>query len=378
MNILIDCSYIGKIWKPSDSLVIYAARLIQGFQKYSHHEIHVLIWRDKEELMDNLVNCEVNKIVLDREELTTSWRPYYRLCGFLPQKLRQEIDKRHITIVLLPFHCDVLFFYPKHIKHYAIAHDMLIYDMNKKKRGKIQYFLWYHYQNLLHRKFTRLISISKSTRDEVLERTGIESDVVYNSLPFDFKLKEEKVECISGKRYILDVNGFGLRKNTETLICAFNNIKNSVPHLLYLKGGNPDEYRYDVLAKLVAELGLEDRVIFDPYYRTEGEMRYLYSHADLFVSPSLKEGFGWTPIEAAVLKAPVLVSEIEVFKEVTCNKITMFDPHSPEDLANKMMQILDNPPSEQERTELSEFFIGRYSLKNQIMRLEELMIQDNR
>ena len=102
-------------------------------------------------------------------------------------------------------------------------------------------------------------------------------------------------------------------------------------------------------------------------------MRYLYSHADLFVSPSLKEGFGWTPIEAAILKTPVLVSDIVVLKEVTCGKIPTFDPHSPDDLAEHSQEILDNPPGERERTELADFFLDKYSLKNQIAQLEAII-----
>ena len=93
----------------------------------------------------------------------------------------------------------------------------------------------------------------------------------------------------------------------------------------------------------------------------------------MFVSPSLKEGFGFTPIEAAILKTPVLVSDIEVFKEISCGKIPTFAPSSPEDLAQHIMAILNNPPSEQEREELAEFFLHRYSLENQIRRLEEIM-----
>ena len=104
-------------------------------------------------------------------------------------------------------------------------------------------------------------------------------------------------------------------------------------------------------------------------------MRYLYSHADLFVSPSLKEGFGWTPIEAAIHKVPVLVSDIEVFREVTCNRLPLFDPYSPEDLAEKMLKILSDPPSKEARTKLADFFQDKYSLRRQIDRLTEIFLQ---
>ena len=100
---------------------------------------------------------------------------------------------------------------------------------------------------------------------------------------------------------------------------------------------------------------------------------FLYSHADLFVSPSLQEGFGYTPVEAAIMKTPILMSDIEAFRDVLCGKVATFDPCSPEDLAKKILMIISNPPSEQEKNELAEFFLDRYSVKNQILQFEAIM-----
>lgn len=372
-NLLIDCSYMEKAFVSSGSLVIYAARLIQGFQKYSHCRIHVLLWREMEDALDQFVDQEYEKIVLDRDKVFTSWRPYYRLFGFLPRQLKEEMRRRNISTVLLPIHLFGFLYFSSPYRHYAIVHDLILYDNVKKERGKLSYFIWHKYRSMLTRKFPHLISISKATHDELLRRDGKESEIVYNSIPFDFTTQEQPIEAIRNKQYILDVNRFHQTKNAEILIRAFNLIKNVIPHILYLKGDHKCERERKELERLVNELGLNDRIVFDHSFRTEGEMRYLYSHADLFVSPSLLEGFGWTPIEAAVNKTPVLISDIEVLKEVSCYKIPTFNPHSPEDLAKQMLTILQDPPSEQEKTDLAEFYIGRYSLSHQIKQLEEIM-----
>lgn len=372
-SLLIDCTYINRFFDSSNSLVIYAVSLIKGFVKYSHFHIHILVWREKVAFIDELLGMEVDKIILDHSDLTISWRPYYRLTGFLPNKLRKEINERHISKVLHPFHYGVLFFFPRTIKLYGVIHDIFLYDKVKGERGKISYFIWYHYQRYFLRKFSGLISISKKTHDDFLEREGVNSEIVYNSIPFNITIVEQPVKNVLGKQYILDINRFQSYKNAELLVRAFDLCKNDYHGYLYFKGDHDYEEDRLALEGLVKELGLEKRVIFDMDYRTEGEMRYLYSHADLFVSPSLKEGFGWTPIEAAILKTPVLVSDIEVFREVTCNKLTTFDPHSPEDLAKHILEMLNNPPSEQEREEIAEFFLERYSLKNQIEQLVSIM-----
>ena len=87
-----------------------------------------------------------------------------------------------------------------------------------------------------------------------------------------------------------------------------------------------------------------------------------------------KEGFGWTPIEAAVLKTPVLISDIDVLKEVTCGKIPTFNPYSVEDLADKMLSILQSPPSMEERVALSAFYQEKYSLNKQIDGLTNIIL----
>lgn len=372
-NLLIDCSYIEKAFVASGSLVIYAARLIQGFQKYGHCRIHVLLWQEMEDTLDQFVGQEYEKIVLDRDKMFTSWRPYYRLLGVLPRQLKQELKIRNISTVLLPIHLFGFFYFSPPYRHYAIVHDLILYDNVKKERGMLSYFIWHKYRSMLTKKFPHLISISKATHDELLRRDGKESEIVYNSIPFDFTDQELPIEDITDKQYILDVNRFHQTKNAELLIHAFSLIKNDIPHILYLKGDHKCEKERKELEKLSKELGLSDRIVFDHSFRTEGEMRYLYSHADLFVSPSLQEGFGWTPIEAAVNKTPVLISNIEVLKEVSCNKIPTFAPHSPENLAKQILTTLQNPPSEQEKTDLAKFYIERYSLRHQIKQLEKIM-----
>lgn len=372
-TLLVDCSYIERHWSSSSALVIYAVRLIQGFLEYGSTRICVLVWKDKEEMMDNLIGREYDKIVLDRNDLFTQWRPFYRLTGILPAQLRKGITDRYISTVLLPYNNGVVFFYPKGIRHYAVVHDVFLLDRLREKKGAIRFSLLNLYLKYLLRKFTALISISEFTQRDLLQREGVESEVAHNSISFDFSVAEMPISSLLEKKYILDINRYERYKNAETLIRAFNLLKDMIPHLLYLKGGRDSVEDRLLLEHLVAKLGLIDRVVFDMEVRTEGEMRYLYSHADLVVSPSLKEGFGWTPIEGAILQVPVLVSDIEVFKEVTCGKISTFDPHSSEDLAKHILAILKNPPSKKVRKDLAKFFLNKYSLKNLIERFEEIM-----
>ena len=373
-NLLIDCTYIRKRLRAEDSLVIYAGRLIQGLLRYGHYSIHVLLWREKEDILDSLAGQAFEKIVLDHDDVPLRYyTTYYRMLGILPPRLKEELSRRKITKVIQPSHYLSFFHYTRPFEHYVVLHDLFYYDYNREARGKLSYFKWTLRDRMFLRRYKYIITISNAVHDELLEHIGKESLVLHNSLAFDFDIPEETVEAVRGKKYILDINSFQKRKNTAMMIRALALLKDSIPHVLYLKGNHYDVVNRPALEELVSELGLEDRVIIDIAFRTEGEIRYLYTHADLFISPSLKEGFGWTPVEAAILKTPVLVSDLEVFREITCGRIPTFDPHSPEDLAAHILEILNDPPSGEEKTELAGFFLEQYSLKKQIERLEEIL-----
>ena len=365
-NILIDCTFFDGSWTASESTVVYAGRLLQGLLKYSSYQVYVLIWKGTESLIDKIVGQKVEKIVMDKQYPQAYKRHFYRISGFLPRIIKKEIRRRGITIVLHPHCFDAFFYFGKSIKYFAVLHDLFLYDIRK---DKFLYYPWRLYRKIMIRRIPHIISISQSTHDELLRRDGKESLIIYNSIAFDFDIAEQEVETIADKKYILDVNRFQRYKNAEILIRAFYILKDDIPHLLYLKGDQNNEEDLKKLVALVEELNIEGRVIFDSSYRTEGEMRYLYTHADLFVSPSLKEGFGWTPIEAVIQKTPTIVSDIPVFKEVTCGKIPVFNPYSPENLSGLMKDMLTNPPSEKARTGLAAFFLNRYSLETQISHL---------
>ena len=372
-HLLIDCSYIndsnkGLIY----SLEYYAGRLLQGFLQSEDFDVTAIVWKGYESYIDELAGYKVPKILLDGHHYVTPWPVLDRLLGLVSSKIMREVKQRKIDIVLSPYSFGCRLFFPKKYRQHVVVHDLIL-DNIIAALGKYKSKLWRLYQVFLLKRVPYLISISEATRSAIYSFASKDSTVVYNSLPFNFATNEIGVDGVIGKRYILDINRFAEQKNPETLIRAFSLIRDHIPHYLYLKG-HQDNVRFEVIDKLITELNLGGRVIIDMGLRKEGEMRYLYTHADLFVTPSLSEGFGWTPIEAAVLKTPVLISGIDVLKEVTCGKIPTFDPYSPKDLAEKIHHTLQNPPSYDERENLAKFYKERYSLQRQIDQLTKVLL----
>ena len=94
--------------------------------------------------------------------------------------------------------------------------------------------------------------------------------------------------------------------------------------------------------RLVEELGLQERVLF-PGYVPEEELPLWYSAADLFVYPSLYEGFGLPPLEAMACGTPVIVADASSLPEVVGAAGLAFQPLDAIALADLMTAMLSQP-----------------------------------
>ena len=72
-------------------------------------------------------------------------------------------------------------------------------------------------------------------------------------------------------------------------------------------------------------------------------MASLYQGADLFVSPSLMEGFGFTPIEAAMHQVPVISSKEGCFVEAGGSETKYIDPLSVHEMKEAIVDIQQSP-----------------------------------
>ncbi|MEN4450256.1 glycosyltransferase [Mycobacterium sp. SM3041] len=127
--------------------------------------------------------------------------------------------------------------------------------------------------------------------------------------------------------FILTVGRLNVRKNLARLIEAFIRLADDdLDHHLIIVGGQDGAYKPtsipDHLAARIHFLG----------HVTDDGLRWLYENCDLFICPSLGEGYGLPLIEANVLGARVIASDIPVFRELAI-AAAYFDPASADDIA---------------------------------------------
>jgi len=366
-NLLVDCSFIIVDTVYIESLNIYAGRLLQGLRHSKVFNLYALVNMGVEDYIDSLAHFKVDKIVISAKSKVFS-KKIDRILGIVP--FENQLKSHHIDIVLCPYSIGYIYVYPPKYHQHLIIHDLIPIH---NRSASFFYFLMY---KRVIKQVPHLISISEKTRKDVNSFFHKDTDVVYNSVFYDLGSMEEPVKGFEGKKYILDVNRFVVYKNAETLVRAFHLLKDQIPHLLYLKGKKHDLSFFNHLQGVIKDLGLPDRVILDTQNRSEGEMRYLYKNASLFVTPSLIEGFGYTPIEAIISKVPTLISDLDTLKEVTKGKIKTFNPHSYEELARQIKEMIENPPSEEEREALADFFVKEYSPERQVQQITKVILKN--
>lgn len=113
----------------------------------------------------------------------------------------------------------------------------------------------------------------------------------------------------------------------------------SNPDLPLLVIAGHQDPRYGEAQARAMELGIAGGIKFIGATRDE-DLPALYSACDLFVFPSLYEGFGLPPLEAMACGAPVACSNTSSIPEVAGDAAILFDPLQPQEIAQAMGRVL--------------------------------------
>lgn len=202
------------------------------------------------------------------------------------------------------------------------------------------------------RRLTRIISVSEATRRDLRSHAMV-SDSSLRVIPngFDRQAFERITPATLSSSapkplgldspyllYVARLEHPG--KNHVGLLEAFALLKQkSYPHKLVF-AGSPWSGS-EVIEQEVQRLGLEEHVVFTGYVANE-ELPLLYANADLFVFPSLFEGFGIPLLEAMMAGLPICASNRSSIPEVLGDAGLLFEPDNPQDMAGSIQRILDH------------------------------------
>ena len=204
---------------------------------------------------------------------------------------------------------------------------------------------------VMARRADMIIAPSEATKREVIQYLKIPAErirVVYEAAREKMKpLRPEDCEPVLRKHgidqaFLLYTGTIEPRKNLLKLIRAYNEILHTTEHrpMLVLCGGRG--WMDEEVFQLVAELKLQRQVKFTGYV-DDADLPALYSACEVFVYPSLYEGFGLPPLEAMACGAPVVTSNTSSLPEVVGDAGILVDPHEAFELAQVLANLLSDP-----------------------------------
>jgi glycosyltransferase involved in cell wall biosynthesis len=130
-------------------------------------------------------------------------------------------------------------------------------------------------------------------------------------------------------------------KNIPRLIKAFSLLKKErkISHQLVIVGKK--YIGYEAILRAFHESAASDDIILTGYVPTE-ELPLLISGADVFVFPSLYEGFGLPPLEAMACGTPVITSNVSSLPEAVGDAGILVDPYNIREIAEAMYRVISD------------------------------------
>jgi glycosyltransferase involved in cell wall biosynthesis len=197
---------------------------------------------------------------------------------------------------------------------------------------------------------TKVVPVAPTSRISAIDKENA-SQIVKNR----FKIH---------KNYILCPTNISSHKNIGTLLSSFPILKEKGHDLLLVFAGSGTEVINGRSCSIGLEIVGERQDVFGLGYVTNEEIDSLIQCASVVVNPSLYEGGNVPGFDAWERGIPVAMSNIPPFLEhlaVHHVHAEIFNPRSPEDIADKIDFILSNPQQMKLKTKNSHEAISHYT-----------------
>ena len=269
--------------------------------------------------------------------------PWWRSYGITNDLLKNKVDIYHGISNELPFNI-----HRTRIKAVVTIHD-LIFLKHQEQYPWIDQQIYTLKTKYAAKHADKIIAVSQETKRDLIDLYKVPErkiTVIYPSVDEQFyHIGSEDKKAVVKKRYklpekyILNVGSFFPRKNQVKLIEAFERVKEEINEDLVLVGSSG--YMLAEVQKVITEKKLDGRVHIHTTVGND-DLPSIYQSASLFVFPSLFEGFGAPVLEALFSGTPVIASRGGAIAEAAGQESIYIDPQSTEDMADKILSILND------------------------------------
>jgi len=233
--------------------------------------------------------------------------------------------------------------------------------------------------------FDTIVCVSKFTSTKIIENNNVVPGkvvVINNCLdPFMNNIRDERhIKSLQQKyqigeldKIIITVCRISLKdrpKGYNQVIQSLKKVKNVYPSVKYFIIGSYDNAEMKSILSLAERIGLKENVFVVGFVEQKLIASY-YSIADVFVMPSIKEGFGNVFIESMYYKVPVIGGHLDGSVDALYNgKLgTLVNPNNINEIADSILEIFKNAEVKMPDQQLLHENFSYYHYKNKLLNI---------
>ncbi|MFH0930100.1 MAG: glycosyltransferase family 1 protein [Candidatus Moraniibacteriota bacterium] len=322
-----------------DGTRIYIQNLLKNFG-LQNREDRFLIYHKKD------FNPQLKFPIFDNYKIIKKPFPFW----WTQTRFAWEMFCTKPDILFMPMH-SLPFLHSKKTKTVVTIHDLAFKffpdHFPKKDLKRLNFFTDYAVKNS-----DKIIAISNSTKNDLLKiYPKLKEDKIkviyhgYDENLFNLDISEQEIKRVNTKykiqntRYLIFVSTIQPRKNIEMLLEAFKILRRKEAHkdLNLVIAGSEGWLAENIVEKIKKTSG----AIMTGKFET-ANLPALIAGAEVFVLPSLYEGFGLPVLEAMACGTPVAVADNSSLSEVAGNAGMLFDACSSDKIADALLEIIEN------------------------------------
>jgi glycosyltransferase involved in cell wall biosynthesis len=214
-----------------------------------------------------------------------------------------------------------------------------------------------------------VLALTEDMRKNLKKINNTEICVVPNGIDLDEY--NTPISCIKNKKIILFVGRLHPVKGVPYLIIAMKSILDKIPDskLLLVGYGNEKE----MLEALTIQLGIQKHVEFVGKVTPEVVKTFM-QQSDVFVLPSLSEGFPNVILEAMACGLPIVASRVGGIPDIITNEINGFlvENKDSDEMADKIILLLGDDSLRRKICDINKNLVKKYSWHNVIVEVEKI------
>ncbi|MEK7072068.1 MAG: glycosyltransferase family 1 protein [Patescibacteria group bacterium] len=315
----------------------YSYHLIQELKKITPDDVRVVLYTN-EKLTDGLENCPQNF-----KEKILNWPPKYLWTQI---RLGWELFWHAPDVLFVPAHTIPFWPISRKTKVYVTVHDVG-FKRYPNLYKKIQYYYHDLTMKVIRHRADKIITISDFSKSEIIDLYKVDANKIiviplgydkdkYNASVLENKNILDKYNII--QPYVLYVGRLEKKKNIGNMVKAFAYTKASHHNLKLVLAGNAGN-DYEAIKKIITDNKLADEIIL-PGYIAEDDLPTVMKMAEIFLFPTLYEGFGLPILQAMAVSTPVVTSDMEPHREVAGGAAALAKAQNPESIAQQINKII--------------------------------------